>query len=141
MPRIDLEFLPAGNAIVPTVPFAFKTRNGGGARIFDNALVDTGSHCTVLAKRLLVQNGFQCDKFPLAPNGIHGLGGNTTAQIVPEARVALRAVDGSYQVVNLGSVHIVPDDIVPIIGRDVLEAFSATLVIDFHDRHGHLQLG
>ncbi|MHB1260600.1 MAG: pepsin/retropepsin-like aspartic protease family protein [Thermoplasmatota archaeon] len=141
MARVDLEFLPAGEAVVPTVPFALKILDGTPARLFENALLDTGSHCTVLARRLLVQNGFRCDAFPEAPGGIHGLGGQTSAQIVPKARVALRANDGSYQAVNLSSVHIVPHDIVPIIGRDLLEAFSARLTIDFHERTGHLDLG
>jgi hypothetical protein len=141
MPRVDLEFLPAGDSVVPTVPFAFKVLGGNHARLYENALVDTGSHCTVLARRLLVQNGFRCEGFPPAPHGIHGLGGGTTAQVVPRARVALRATDGSYQAVNLETVHIVPHDIVPIVGRDVLEAFSARLEIDFHERKGHLELG
>jgi hypothetical protein len=141
MARVDLEFLPAGDGFVPTVPFAFKVLGGSQARLFENALVDTGSHCTVLARRLLIQNGFRCDGYPEAPHGIHGLGGGTSAQIVPRARVALRAQDGSYQAVNLETVHIVPHDIVPIIGRDLLEAFSARLEIDFHERKGHLLLG
>ena len=141
MPRVDLEFLAAGQSLVPTVPFAFKVLSGASARLYENALLDTGSHCTVLAKRLLIQNGFRCDAFPNAPDGIHGLGGSTAAQVVPMARVALRANDGSYHAVNLRTVHIVPGDMVPIIGRDALEAFSAILHIDFHEKKGHLDLG
>lgn len=61
--------------------------------------------------------------------------------LFPKGRLGLRDEAGAFHVVNLETIQVCAHDVVPIIGRDALEAFSAVLHLDFHAREGHLDLG
>lgn len=138
--HIPIRFASTGTRDVPVVDLALKVR-GSSARIHEFALVDTGSHETVLPQGLMAAHGFPVHRASPSEGGIHGLGGNQASKLLPEAVIALRDTDGAFYPANLPHVHLVPVDIPPIVGRDILEALDAVLTIDFRNKRGHLEVG
>lgn len=64
-----------------------------------------------------------------------------TANLLEHVTLALRDEAGVLHPVNLPHVFVVDHRMVPIIGREALEAFSAALHLDFHSHQGLIEIG
>lgn len=141
MPVVPVRFKELGEGLVPLVRFGLKSATAPGARLVGDALVDTGSNVTVVPRDLLDVEGFPVRTYSQTPHGLHGVGGAVATTRLPSARLFLLDADGAYQGINLDTVHVTPIDLPPILGRDALAAFSARLVMDFHQLEGSIVLG